>query len=207
VKTEQHAYIYRIFEHHVPDTVSHYCFDLWEQNKFNFIVTKRRSTKLGDYRYNGNDKSHTITVNNNLNKFSFLVTYLHEVAHLITFLKYKSKVSPHGVEWKNNFQDLLIPILNDLVFPSDIMVHLKRYIHNPKASSCSDHNLAKALAAYDTNEDSLIHLSEVKMGNTFRFNSKVYQMEAAKRTRIICKEISSGRKYLISGIAQVELLA
>lgn len=205
--TAQHAFIYSIFENHVPDCVTHYCFDLWEKHRFNFIVAKKRSTKLGDYRFNGRDNSHTITVNNNLNKFSFLITYLHEVAHLLTFTKFKNKVYPHGEEWKNNFQDLLSPVMNDLVFPKDIMIHLKTYIQNPKASSCSDHNLARALSAYDSKDDTMIHLSEVETGKTFRFNSKVYQMEAAKRTRIICKEVSSGRRYLISGIAQVELLA
>ncbi|MDQ3394837.1 MAG: SprT-like domain-containing protein [Bacteroidota bacterium] len=207
MKTDPKALIYSIFEKHVPDPVSHYCFDLWEEYRFNFLVAKKRSTKLGDYRYSGHEQSHTITINNNLNKYSFLVTYLHEVAHLLTYSEYKNKVSPHGHQWKNNFQQLLIPILNDLVFPADIIVHLKNYINNPKASSCSDHNLAKALSAYDENENSLVHLSEVKSGNKFRFNRKVYQMEAVKRTRIICKELSSGRKFLISGIAQVEILA
>ncbi len=206
MQTAQHAFIYSIFENHVPDCVSHYCFDLWEKHRFNFIVSKKRSSKLGDYRFTGKDNSHTITINNNLNKYSFLITYLHEVAHLLTYIKYNNRVYPHGEEWKNNFQELLIPVLNDLVFPSDIIVHLKNYIHNPKASSCSDQNLARALAMYDNNEDSLIHLSEVKSGNTFRFNNKIYQMEALKRTRIICKEVRSGRRYLISGIAQVEIL-
>lgn len=207
MKAESQALIYSIFENHVPDCASHYCYDLWEKYRFNFVVTKKRNSKLGDYRYNGKDNSHTITINNNLNRYSFLVTYLHEVAHLLTYSKYKNRVFPHGDEWKDNFQDLLFPVLNDLVFPSDIMVHLKNYIQNPKASSCSDHNLTKALTIYDANDKLLIHLSEVQKGNKFRFNSKVYQMEAAKRTRMICKELSSGRKYLISGIAQVELLA
>lgn len=207
MQNTQHGLIYSIFETHVPDCVIHYCFDLWEKNGFSFIISKKRSSKLGDYRYNGKDKSHTITINNNLNKYSFLITYLHEVAHHLTYFQFKNKVYPHGEEWKRNFQGLLFPVLNDLVFPSDIMVHLKNYIHNPKAASCSDHNLAKALAIYDDEEQSLIHLSDIQQGNKFRFNSKIYEMEAAKRTRMICKEISSGRKYLISGIAQVELLA
>lgn len=207
MKISTQAFVFNIFERHVPESVSHYCYDLWEKYKFNFIVTKKRNSKLGDYRFNGKEKSHTITINNDLNKFSFLVTYLHEVAHLLTFLKYKNKVYPHGEEWKVNFQELLLPILNDLVFPPELLLHLYSYIQNPKASSCSDHHLAKALAKYDDKDESLIFLSEVKSGHTFRFNSKIYKMEASKRTRIICKEISSGRRYLISGIAQVELLA
>lgn len=198
--------VYHIFENHVPENTIHYCFDLWDCHRFNFIITNKRNSKLGDYRYKKANNSHTITINNNLNKYSFLITYLHEVAHLITFKKEGFKALPHGSEWKNSFKELLSPVVNELVFPQDLIKHIYRYIQNPKASSCSDHNLATALAKYDEN-DALVHLSEVAIGNIFIFNRKMYEMENVKRTRYVCKEVSSGRKYLISKIAKVELLA
>lgn len=203
---EKSSRIYNELAKHIPDNVIHYCFDLWKDLKFNFKITSSRSTKLGDYRYKGIDNSHTITINNDLNKYSFLITYLHEVAHLLTYSKYRNKVYPHGKEWKNNFKKILTPVLNDLVFPPDILEQLESYMANPKASSCSDHSLAKTLAKYDL-PGSYIHLSDVPQGKSFRFNTKVYQMELSKRTRIVCKEVTTGKKYLISAIAKVELLA
>ncbi|CAN5174177.1 SprT-like domain-containing protein [soil metagenome] len=202
---EKPSGIYKNLENHLPENVIHYCFDLWDKFKFEFKITNRRSSKLGDYRYKGADNSHTITINNDLNKYAFLVTYLHEVAHLITYSEYRSKVYPHGKEWKNNFRKILNPVLNELVFPPDILNHLRNYMADPKASSCSDQKLSKALAAYDL-PGSYVHLSEVPIGKSFRFNRKIYQMETSKRTRIICKEVTTGKKYLISAIAKVELL-
>jgi SprT protein len=197
--------IYKIFEDHVPENVIHYCFDLWKEYKFSFYITSRRNSKLGDYRFNGKYNSHTITINNNLNKSSFSITYLHEVAHLVTYSKYGNKVYPHGNEWKNNFKKLLYPVMNELVFPPDLLKSLKIYMVNPKASSCSDQTLTKTLAVYDR-PDSYIHLSDVPQGKPFRFNTKIYEMEYSKRTRMVCKEITTGKKYLISSIAKVELL-
>ena len=40
--------------------------------------------------------NHRISVNGNLNKYSFLITLIHELAHLLTFTQYKNRVDPHG---------------------------------------------------------------------------------------------------------------
>ena len=45
-------------------------------------ITKDRSTKLGDFRPTlGVNRGHRITVNYNLNKYAFLITLVHEIAH------------------------------------------------------------------------------------------------------------------------------
>ena len=94
------------FFDHFPPSVAEYCFQLWQDHPFDFIVSKTRDSKLGDYRFSP-QKGHQITVNHNLNPYSFLVTYLHEVAHLLTYQTYKNKVLPHGNEWKKAFHDVL----------------------------------------------------------------------------------------------------
>ena len=65
---------------------------------------------------------------NDLNQYAFLITYLHEVAHLITYQKHKNKVAPHGKEWKNDFKIVLLPILNPQVFPDLLLKTLARQI-------------------------------------------------------------------------------
>ena len=61
-----------------------------------FKIAKKRKTKLGDYRQPYRGSSHRISVNGDLNPYSFLITTLHEIAHLLTFVRFGNRVQPHG---------------------------------------------------------------------------------------------------------------
>ncbi|MFM7725297.1 MAG: SprT-like domain-containing protein, partial [Flavobacteriales bacterium] len=76
-----------------------------------------RSSKLGDYRPLSDGRGHRITVNHDLNPFSFLITFTHEVAHLHCFLKYGPRHDAHGKEWKDEFRQLLGHFLDRQIFP------------------------------------------------------------------------------------------
>jgi len=194
-----------VFYQYFPVAAVEYCFQLWNQHKFHFKINKKRQTRLGDYRYNPTTKLHAITVNADLNRFSFLVTYLHEVAHLSTQLKYGSRVDPHGNEWKNEFIAVAEPMLTSEVFPAFVLKALEKYFVNPKASSCSDHELQKALQWFDEGGDHF-YLSDIQIGKLFEFNKRKFQKEELRRTRVLCKEIATGKKYLISKMAKVSAL-
>jgi SprT protein len=73
---------------------------------FKLKITKERSTKLGDYTSPRDGLNHTITINHNLNQYSFFITLVHEIAHLHTFNKHRNTVAPHGQEWKQSFQSI-----------------------------------------------------------------------------------------------------
>jgi hypothetical protein len=192
-------------EHCPPDAVQ-YCYQLWQKDKFIFKIKKERSSKLGDYRFSpGREQPHQITINHTLNPYSFLITYIHEVAHLYTFTRYKRKVLPHGKEWKRNFQQLMLPLLQASVFPPDILIPLQAYMHNPKASSCSDMRLFQALQAYAGSGKPL--LLELGAGETFRLNGRVFEKGATRRTRVVCKETGTGKQYSISAQAPVERIS
>ena len=107
---------YQIFEKFLPKESAQYCYDLWKKHGFEFKIKKSRKTKLGDYRFDPKIGKHIISVNNDLNQYSFLITYLHEVAHLLTFQKYKNKVAPHGEEWKNEFKLVALPVLKPVSY-------------------------------------------------------------------------------------------
>ncbi|ELR68083.1 hypothetical protein C900_01162 [Fulvivirga imtechensis AK7] len=186
-----------------PEPAIHYCYTLWRDHAFTLKVKKKRASKLGDYRFDPNKKVHTISVNNDLNPYSFLITYVHEVAHLVTFKEHKRSVKPHGTEWKNNFKKLMIPVLNSEVFPDRVLRTLANYLKNPKASSCNDHHLMKALQSFDTNKHA-ISLSEISTGELFKFRHRIFRKETLRRTRYVCCEVSTKRKYLISRVAEVE---
>lgn len=197
--------LYNLLESHLPANAVHYAYDLWAEHQFNFKVTKSRSSKYGDYRYSPRTGEHSITVNGDLNVYAFLVTYLHEVAHLVTYKANARVALPHGKEWKANFRKLMLPMLSDLVFPNDILDPLAHHMKNPKATSSADHLLSAALRKYDA-QNSLVHLGEVNLGVVFRLNKRVFKAESKRRTRIVCEEIKSGRKYLISKIALVDIV-
>lgn len=195
---------HQVFERFFPPSTANFCFSLWQTHNFNFKIKTKRSTKLGDYRYDPATSSHTISVNNDLNPYAFLITYLHEVAHLITFKKYKRQVLPHGKEWKEAFKDLMRPVVMNGAFPEPLNKAVIKYMRNPKASSCSDHSLTLALSQYDSKPSNTLH--QLAMGDLFKLGKKTFKKETLRRTRYVCLEVKTGRKYLISKTAQIEPL-
>jgi len=64
--------------------------------KVELTITRKRKTLLGVYRNATREKNHRISVNGNLNQYDFLVTLLHELAHLLAFEKYGPRIAAHG---------------------------------------------------------------------------------------------------------------
>jgi hypothetical protein len=190
-----------VFEKHLPEKAVQYCWKLWKQDPFHFYVSKARQTKLGDFRFRKDRKIQTITINHNLNQYQFLITYVHEVAHHRTYSQYGTSVKPHGEEWKKSFQQLMSPLLIDDIFPKAILIPLRRHMLNPKASSGSDLFLAKALKGHEPSVHTL--LADIHPGDYFMLQGRKFQKESLRRTRVLCQETSSGKKYLISAHAEV----
>lgn len=175
------------------------------QFDFKLKIKKERSTRLGDYTSPRNGLNHVITVNHNLNKFSFLITLVHEVAHLATYNQHRNTVSPHGREWKQNFQLLIRPFLTTDIFPVEVFSALRLYMQNPAASSCTDVQLLKTLKLYDEGSDA-VFLEYLPHNTVFLYNgSRVFQKGERIRKRYKCTEISSGAVYLFNPLTEVEL--
>jgi hypothetical protein len=195
-----------IFQSHLPPAAITYCIGLWQSNPFHFRVLHPRTSKLGDFRYRKDRKVQTITINADLNPFQFLLTYIHEVAHLHAFLRFGTDHSPHGQEWKREFQNLIEPVLNDVVFPKDILIPLKAHMKNPSASSARDLFLMKEMSKYDLKiKDSAeeIFLSDLTPGSHFSLSGRKFKKGETRRTRVLCEELNSGRKFLVSRLAKV----
>lgn len=205
MNSKQNQQIAHIMGRHVPLAAQAYCVELWLQYPFSLRITPRRVSKLGDYRYSKKSDTHIITLNATLNAYSFLITYLHEVAHLLAFQTHGFSISPHGKEWKQSFKQLMEPMLNQHVFPEDVLQPLTKYMRNPKAASGSDQQLSLALQAYDQ-QDGSVPLSEVLPEQTFRLRNMTFVKESVRRTRALCRELTSGKRYLVSEIARVRLL-
>jgi SprT protein len=193
----------QIFEKYLPAQSIQYCASLWNHHQFNFKITKPRNSKLGDYCYS-RANGHAITVNSNLNKYSFLVTYLHEVAHLMVQKNYIRRKQPHGKEWKDAFRKLLDPVMIEQIFPLDILKALRIYHINPAASTGSHNILSQALREYDKPVEGLNQLNYLKENEVFQLNGRLFSKGPLRRTRFFCKEITSGKNYVILGRALVQ---
>jgi SprT protein len=191
---------------YLPSNTLDYCVQLWVQHPFHFTVTKKRSSRYGDYTFNSLKKEHTITVNGDLNPYAFLITYLHEYAHLLTSIEYGPHVSSHGQEWKTTFRNVMQAMLQQGLLPDELRTVLLKHMKNPKASSSGDTHLVLALRKYDKNNFA-IPLMMVNKGSSFSFNERIYQFMEKRRTRVLCKEQSEGKLYLIHKAALVEIIS
>lgn len=200
------------FERYFPQLAVDYCYQLWQQYSFQFRVSRHRRTRLGDYRYSP-DKGHQISVNSSLNPYAFLFTYVHEVAHLLTQQQFsnwpagkrKPVFRPHGPEWKVHFRNLMQPLLSTEIFPPTLRMALQRHMLNPSASSGADPTLVSAFRAFDAaRTDNKVLLADLPYGNTFHLNGRTFVKESSRRTRALCLDLKSKRKYTVSEAAWVE---
>ncbi|MEY2587094.1 MAG: hypothetical protein RLY11_943 [Bacteroidota bacterium] len=172
--------------------------------KVHLTITKSRATVLGDYRNAIEGKAHRISVNGNLNQYAFLITLLHELAHLITYVRFGKKVASHGREWKNQFSDLLKHFIQSNIFPQDIRLQIAASMKSPAASSCADDALMRVLRKYDAVKENHFLVEEIEQGRCFQTkNGKVYKREEKIRKRIKATEVDTGRVYLFSPIYEV----
>jgi hypothetical protein len=200
--TKREKYI-AIFDKYVPKVFSPVLADLLLASNVSFKVVKSRKTKLGDFRMSQFVKQPIITINRDLNQYSFLITSLHEFAHYHTFQKYGNSVLPHGKEWKEAFRNLLIPVINSGQLPKDIETALMSSLVNTKASSCSDLPLARTLHRYNNSESSEYRLEELPKNATFALNNRFFLKLNKRRTRYECKELSSGKIFLVHALVTV----
>lgn len=197
---------HRVLSKYVPVAFVDLVANLLVKHKVRFKIVAPRSTKLGDFRPGNTSRLPQITVNGNLNPYSFLITTLHEFAHFVTFEKYSNRVAPHGAEWKHEFKLLLFPVISHPEFPEGIKKALERSLHNLKASSCSDTFLTRELTKFDQKDDTIQLLEELPYGTHFLLQNKIFYKGELRRKRFLCTEIKSKKNYLVSGIAKVQLI-
>jgi hypothetical protein len=190
---------------YIPEHAVKPVFDLIVVNQVHLKIVNERATRHGDYR-KGLSGKHEITVNSSLNKYKFLITLIHEIAHLVAFEKFGRRIKPHGQEWKYSFQHLMVPFIRPEIFPGHLLPLLARHFRNPTASSDTDATLSLALKQFDKQNDKN-YIFEIPYDSVFRIqNGKIFRRGALRVKRYECLEVSSGRMYLFNPNAEVELL-
>lgn len=195
--------ITNILNTHVPTPAVPYCLQLWQSNPFKFKLRKSRQTKIGDFSCK-HGQTPQITVNNDLHPYLFLITYVHEVAHLHVHKQYGHRVEGHGEEWKNTFRELMAPVMMPEIFSEKILRGLKRHMVNPKASTYSDTELTELLRSVDAKWSRATLLSEIPEGSLFGLHGKWFRKGALQRTRVLCLELKTKRKFLVPADMPVE---
>jgi SprT protein len=174
------------------------------EHKVHLTITRARISVLGDYRNAMDGRNHRITVNGNLNPYAFLITLLHELAHLLNFMSFGNRVQPHGKEWKNCFARLLVDFKRAGIFPPDIYQALSQSFRDPAASSCTDDNLIRVLRNYDAAAKRSILLEQLANGNLFTIpGGRIFRKGERIRKRFQCLEVKTGRLYLFSPVYEV----
>jgi hypothetical protein len=189
-------------DRYVPESAVELLIQLWTDKPFTLKVRSHRTTKYGDYRYLSDRHIHLITVNASLNKFQFLFTLVHEIAHQWVRVNYKRRQPPHGKAWKNQFIELMIPFLESDIFPERINLEIRRHMANPKASTSAD---PKLFMAFENMSNQVLRVDDLEDGQRFRIGKKWFLRGPKRRTRYLCESETDNRKYTISAIAPVQL--
>jgi hypothetical protein len=192
----------QILESHVPTASVDYSFSLWEGYRFNFKLRKARLSKVGDFTYRPG-QTQQITINQDIHPYLFLTTYIHEVAHLKVHLQHGHRVGAHGKEWKITFQELMLPVMDSVIFPLPLLKGLKKHMSNPKASSFSDPELTALFRLYDDKANKALLVSQLCEGSVFSFHGRWFKKGITKRTRVLCQELKTKRQYLVPADAEV----
>jgi hypothetical protein len=202
--------IAEVLSKNLPSPAVETCTSWIIQKNIHLKLTRGRASKFGDYMPLPPGQGHRITVNHDLNKYAFLITFVHEVAHLETFNKFRSRVDPHGKDWKSEFKILLSEFIRHNIFPEDVKEAVTGYIVNPAASSCSDINLLRTLRKYDDRPGHIYHLEDVPENSLFRLHQSrsglLFRKGKRIRKRFQCVEIKSNRIYFVSPMAEIELI-
>jgi len=193
----------KILEPYVPEGTALTMAKWIDYFQVELSINKPRESVLGDYRHPHGGRGHRISVNRDLNPYAFLITLIHEFAHLTNWNKNAHKVKPHGEEWKAEYKFLMQPFLDRNIFPEEIDRAVRKYMTNPAASSCSDVNLLRILKKYDKVQRT-VFVSSIPMGGKFQMkNGRTFQKLELVRKRFRCKEIPSGDIYLFSPVSEV----
>jgi hypothetical protein len=175
--------------------------------KIQFKISRNRKTKLGDFRAPYNGKGFQISVNYDLNKYAFLITFVHEFAHLVTWKQHKNSVKPHGEEWIQNFRSLMQPFIEKNIFPMDVQIVLISHLQKGFASSTSDVELYSVLKNYDNKINNTIDVDSVPIGEIFILeDGRKFRKIRKLRKRIECTNIDNGRNYIVQPHMPVILL-
>jgi SprT protein len=194
-----------ILQKYIPEAAIDQIYQWLQEYHIHLKISRKRSSKLGDYRSPHKGKGHQITVNHDLNPYAFLITLVHEIAHMLVWEKYRNRVRAHGKEWKETYRELMVPFFKMDIFPEDVESAITNYLSKSYASSGSDLNLSRTLQKYDADQG--LTLENIPEGSIFSLpNGMAFKKGTLNRKRYRCTRMDNNKVYLVNALVRVELL-
>lgn len=176
---------------------------LFNEYHFLFRITTPRRTRLGSFKGVRHGARPVIQVNADLGPYSFLLVFLHELAHLIVMKQFGRKAKPHGKEWKITYRTLVQPFFDEQVFNPALTSELLRYFIKTPATFHRDTKLLNTLAAAEGGND-IVTVNDIPLNNTFTLlNGRQFVKLEKIRTRYRCFCPHTKKYYLVPKSAQV----
>ena len=188
---------------HLPDR-SLSTVEAWlDEHPVALTISRKRNSKMGDYRPPAKNGRHRISVNGDLHPYAFLVTLTHELAHLVTWEKHKRRARPHGEQWKTQFRSMLRELWVQEIFEDGVSTIVDDFSTGKISYRMFNLRFEKLVhhIAPDTGESLL---GDLPVNAVFSLHNgrRFIKMEKV-RTRFRCKELRNHRIYLISPLAKV----
>lgn len=184
----------------LPDNAFSWIKPYLKLYKIDLKITPERQSKLGDYMFHPQENRHKISINGTLNKYEFFFTFIHELAHLITFVHYEYRVEAHGKEWKSIFKTLLQDSIH--YFPNSLQKMILQHFEKMKSAQCFDTKLYLEFKKYDEKKRLYIHM--LQPGDIFTIKSgEKFLLINKRRTRYLCENISTKKQYLFPALYEI----
>lgn len=198
----------KVLRNFIPHKSIERCINLLIYYNVEFVVAPSRSTKYGDSSTNSDIKKFKITVSEDQNKYSFLITLIHEIAHVSTWKKFPRVQHPHGLHWKKEYRRHMKHFLSNSIFPKPLVHALAHFIEDPSSTSCNNFHLHKVLMAYDRPKRGWYYLENLDYNCTFKINTgRIFVKKKILKKNIECREYFTKDIYLLSKLMLVKPIA
>lgn len=188
-----------------PEETHWLIHEYFRKYSFQFRITRPYRLRLGSFRASIGGGLAQININNDLGKYSFLLVFLHELAHYTVWKQYGRRSAPHGKEWKTAYYGLVLPLLDNDSLPRDLILCLDQYFHSKRASFQRDINFQRVLSLLD-GKGPILLLGDISEKDIFHLMDGRQMVKIEQiRTRYKCYCPSNKRYYLISPAAQIFL--
>jgi SprT protein len=192
-----------ILSQYLPPAAVEPVHELIGAHKVQLIITRHRKTKLGDFRPGVNGRPARISLNHSLNPYAFLLTFLHELAHHLVWVKHKRRATPHGKEWKKTLQQLRRPFLSTAFFPKDILDLLQNEDARIFAASTADTALARKLKNYDKAPAGQFLETLPENAHFSLPDGRQFKKLSKRRKNYLCFCLTNKRNYIFNPLAEV----
>lgn len=185
-----------------PVPARQYIYLLIEHPGFRIIMTNQRKSRHGSFAASRNGQLPVIRINYFLTPHLFLLVFLHELAHFNVWAMKANRHLPHGREWKDELQKLLLPLTEIEELNENFRSIIKTIIKNPKATFNNEPRLLSLISLLDSGKE-LKTVRDLNEGATFHIGHKRFVKMGSIRTRTKCYCPDDKKYYLVSLNAQI----